>query len=344
VLNDNLSIVPEASFGGSLEDINVYTLDAKILKVTNPALLPPPRHSYQSLGESHYRVRLGNLPAITGFVGQSYTVGQFLFPSEGVVQDRNTFDTILNGGISPVLHLGTNTITFNGGLQFTVRRDTTSPTYMNQNLFRQFLYLSTSSFYNWVSVSGSAVHEAGPFTDQNLHSRDLSANIEFTVGRPWGNTSLITGYSARDLLFRPTVEEYFNTSSYAGLQHKFGRRLTAAVIADYLRSWRVQGTQYAIAEALLPGGRFEFRATPRWSVQGSFILSRGYGYHAYDNAQSEFLVSYVRPLRGRLKDGMGEVPVSFPMRFSFGLQQQTFYDFPGSSRTTLLPVVHFTLF
>jgi len=344
VLNDNLSIVPEASFGGSLEDINVYTLDAKILKVTNPALLPPPRHSYQSLGESHYRVRLGNLPPITGFVGQSYTVGQFLFPSEGVVQDRNTFDTILNGGISPVLHLGTNTITFNGGLQFTVRRDTTSPTYMNQNLFRQFLYISTSSFYNWVSISGSAIHEAGPFTDQNLHSRDLSANIEFTVGRPWGNTSLITGYSARDLLFRPTVEEYFNTSSYAGLQHKFGRRLTAAVIADYLRSWRVQGTQYAIAEALLPGGRFEFRATPRWSVQGSFILSRGYGYHAYDNAQSEFLVSYVRPLRGRLKDGMGEVPVSFPMRFSFGLQQQTFYDFPGSSRTTLLPVVHFTLF
>jgi hypothetical protein len=138
---------------------------------------------------------------------------------------------------------------------------------MNQNLFRQFLYLSTSSFYNWVSVSGSAVHEAGPFTDQNLHSRDLSANIEFTVGRPWGNTSLITGYSARDLLFRPTVEEYFNTSSYAGLQHKFGRRLTAAVIADYLRSWRVQGTQYAIAQALLPGGRFEFRATPRWSVR-----------------------------------------------------------------------------
>ena len=50
------------------------------------------------------------------------------------------------------------------------------------------------------------------------------------MGRPWGNTSLITGYSARDLLFRPTVEEYFNTSSYVGLQHKFGKRLTAAVI------------------------------------------------------------------------------------------------------------------
>jgi hypothetical protein len=116
------------------------------------------------------------------------------------------------------------------------------------------------------------------------------------------------------------------------------------VLAEDLRSWRVQNTQYAIAQALLPGGRFDFRATPRWSVQGSFLLSRGSGYHTYDNAQSEFVVSYVRPLHGSLKDGMGEVPVAYPMRFSIGIQQQTFYNFPGSSRSTILPIVHFTLF
>ena len=344
-INDKVSLVPEASFAPALEDINVYTLDAKILHVTNPALLPPPRSSFQSIAESHYRLNLGGLPAITGFVGQGLTVGRLLFPSVGVVQDRNTYDTILNGGITPVLHLGSSSITFNGGLQFTVRRDTISPLYMSQNLFRQFLYVSTSSFFNWVSVTGSAVREAGPFTDQDLHSRDASANIEFTVGRPWGNTSLIAGYSLRDLLFRPLVEEYFNTSTYAGLQHKFGNRLTVAALAEDLRSWRVQTTQYAIAQALLPGGRFDFRATPRWSVQGSFVLSRGEGYHAYDNAQSEFLVSYTRPLHGTLKDGEGEVPVAYPMRFSFGIQQQTFYNFPGSSKTTtILPIVHFTLF
>ena len=343
-INDKVSILPEASFAPVLEDINVYTLDAKILGVTNPALLPPPRHSFQSLAESHYRVSLGNFPAITGFVGQGVTVGQLLFPSVGLVQDRNTYDTILNGGITPVLHLGSNSITFNGGLQFTVRRDTISPVYMNQNLFRQFLYVSTNSFYDWVSVTGSAIREAGPFTDQDLHSRDASANVEFTVGRPWGNTSLIAGYSVRDLLFRPQVEEYFNTSTYVGLQHRFGKRLTAAVLAEDLRSWRIQDTQYAIAQALLPGGRFNFRATPRWNVEGSFVLSRGSGYHAYDNVQSEFLVSYVRPLRGSVKDGGGEVPVAYPMRLAFGVQQQTFYDFPGSSRTTVLPLVHFTLF
>jgi len=343
-INQKLSIFPEASFSPQLEDINVYTLDAKILNVTNPALLPPPRHSFQNLAESHYRIHLGHIPVISGFVGESLTTGRFLFPSINVIQPRHTYDTLFNAGITPILHLGSNTIAFNGGLQYTIRRDTISPLFMNQNLFRQFLYISTSSFFNWVSINASAIHESGPFTDQHLHSRDVGATLEFTVGRPWGKTSLLAGYSARDLLFRPRIEEYFNTSSYVGLQHKFGSRLTAAVLAEDLRSWRVQNTQYAIAQAFLPGARFEFRANTRWSVQGSFLLSRGSGYHQYDNAQSEFLVSYMRPVRGNLKDGTGEIPVAYPFRFSIGVQQQTFYNFAGSAKTTLLPVVHFTLF
>src|SRR6202035_4563034 len=343
-LNDKVSIAPGAFFAPALEDINVYTLDAKILKITNPAQLPPPRHSFQSMAESHYRVKLGNLPAITGFVGQSMTAGRLLYPSVGVVQDRHTYDTIFNGGMTPVLRFGTNSVTFNGGLQFTVRRDTISPVFMSQNLFRQFLYVSTSSFRNWVSFNGSAIREAGPFTDQNLSSRDLSASAEFTVGRPWGHTSLLTGYTVRDLLFNPLVQEYFNTSSYVGMQHRFGNRFSAAILAEDLRSWRVQGTEYAIAQAFLPGGRFEFRANPRWNVQGSFLLSRGLGYHEYDNAQSEFMVSYKRPTHGTGIADNGGASVAHPFRLSLGIQQQTFYDFAGSTRNTILPVIHFNLF
>ena len=343
-LNQNVSISPQLSFSPSLEDINVYTLDAKILGVTNPALLPPPRHSFQSLAESNYRIHLGNLPIISGVVGESMTNGRFLFPSVNVVQDRNTYDTFFNGGITPVLHLGSNSVTFNGGLQFTVRRDTISPVFMNQDLFRQFLYVSTSSFFNWISLNASAIREAGPFTDQDLRSRDASAAVEFTVGRPWGRTSLLAGYSVRDLLFNPVIEEYFNTSSYVGLQQKFTHRLTVALLAEDLRSWRVINRNYAIAQALLPGARFEFRANSRWNLQGSFLLSRGEGYHQYDNAQSEFLVSYMRPVQKTSKDGLGGSPVAYPFRFSVGLQQQTFYNFAGSSKTTLLPVIHFSLF
>jgi hypothetical protein len=339
-----VSFLPEASFAPALEDINVYTLDARILHVTNPALLPPPRHSYQSLADSHYRLHLGGLPVISGFVGESLTAGRFLFPSENVVEDRNTYDTYFNGGITPVLHLGSNAITFNGGLQFTLRRDTISPQFMSQNLFRQFLYISTSAFYNWLSFTGSAIREAGPFTDTNLNSRDASASIEFTVGHPWGHTSLITGYAARDLLFNPRVQEYFNTSSYVGLQRRFGSRITAALLAEDLRSWQVLGTQYATAQAFLPGGRFEVRANPRWNVQGSFLLSRGEGYHQYDNAQSEFTVSYTRPAGSSFKDASGGAATAYPFRISLGVEQQTFYSFAGGSKNTILPIVHFTLF
>ncbi|HVI07034.1 MAG TPA: tetratricopeptide repeat protein [Candidatus Binatia bacterium] len=343
-ITQNVSISPEALFAPALEDINVYTLDAKILHVTSPSLLPPPRHSFQSLAESHYKIHLGNFPAITGFVGESLTVGRFLFPSENVVEDRNTYDTIINGGVTPIWRFGSNSIAFNGGLQFIVRRDTISPQYMSQNLFRQFLYVSSNSFFNWVSFNGAATREAGPFTENNLNSRDAYASIEFNVGRPWGHTSLITGYNVRDLLFHPLVEEYFNTASYIGLQHKFGSRVTAAILAEDLRSWQVQATQYATAQAFLPGGRFEVRATPRWSVQGSFLLSRGEAYHEYDNAQSQFAVSYMRALPGSEKYDAAGVPVSHPFRLSFGIQQQTFYNFNGATKTTLLPVIHFNLF
>jgi tetratricopeptide (TPR) repeat protein len=343
-LTQNVSLFSEASFAPTLEDINVYTLDAHILGVTNPALLPTPRHSFQSFGAAHYRLHFNNIPTISGFVGESMTSGRLLFPSTSVVEDRHTFDTILNGGVSPVLRLGSNTFAFNTGLQFTVRRDTLSPFDMNQNLFRQYLYLSTSPFFNWITVQGSAIREAGPFTEQNLHSRDAAATLEFTVGRPWGHTSLITGYSVRDLLFRPEIREYFTTSTYAGVQHKFGNRLTVGVLGEYLRSWQVLDTKYVLAQAMHPAARFDYRPSSRWAVHGSFALSRGEGFHAYDNAESEFTISYLRPVERRLEDGKIDVPVDYPSRFSFGLVQQTFYDFTDHSRTTLLPVVRFTLF
>lgn len=343
-INQNVSIYPAASFTPLLEDINIYTLDARLLNITNPALLPPPRHNYQSMGEAHFRLHLPNLPAIDGFAGERLTTGRFTFPSTFVVQDRHTYDTLFNAGVSPVLRLGSATFAFNTGVQFTIRRDSLSPRDMNQNLFRQYVYLSTSSFFNWVSLTASGTHETGPFTERNLSSRDLGGSVEFKVGRPWGSTALLTGYAVRDLLFRPLIREYYTSSTYAGVQHKFGKRLTVAVLGEYLRSWRVQDNRYAIAQALRPGGRFEFRATPRWTVQASFTLSRGEGFHAYDNAQSEFLISYVRPVRGRFEDGKSDLAVAYPFRISFGLQQQSFYNFPGQSSTTLLPVVRFTLF
>src|SRR5205823_7398781 len=141
-----------------------------------------------------YRVHLANVPTILGLVEERNARGRISFPSELLIQDRNTYDTIVNGGVNPVLHFRNNSISFEPGLQFTIRRDTISPVDMNQNLFRQFLYVYSSQFFNWLSFSGSAMHEAAPFNERNQHSWDLAAKMHFVVGRPWDTRARLTGY------------------------------------------------------------------------------------------------------------------------------------------------------
>jgi tetratricopeptide (TPR) repeat protein len=343
-LTENVSVHPELSFSPIFEDINIYTTDAKLRGITNPSLLPPPRSSFESLVDARYHIHLSGWPEINGLVEERNARGQISFPSELLIENRDTYDTIINGGVAPVWHLGSNNIIFNPGLQFTLRRDTLAPLDMNQNLFRQFLYVYTSPFFNWLSFSGNVIREAGPFTERNLHSRDASTRLEFTVGRPWGRTALITGYAARDVLFRPLIREYFTTSTYVGLQRKFGDNIKAAVFGEYLRSWRVQDTQFAIAQAIRPAFNFEYVANPHWTVRASGIWSRGQGFHAYDNVQNQILVSYVRSLEQPVHDGLGDVPARYPLRISFGLQQQTFYNFGGNKQNTVAPVVQLNLF
>jgi hypothetical protein len=284
-------------------------------------------------------------PTITGLFEERNARGTVSFPNELLIQYRNTYDTIFNTGINPVFHLFGATISLNPGLAFTIRRDTASPLELNQNLFRQFLYVYTSAFGNWVSVNGSVIRETGPFTEMDQHSRDAAGTIEFQVGRPWGRTSLLTGYQGRDVLFRPLVREYYTTDSYIGIQHKFRSSWNAAVLAEYLRSWRVQDASFAIAQALRPGFRLDYRPlASHWAVHADGTWSKGEGFSAYNNISNEVVVSYTRGLQRPLNDDLGEVSVNYPLRISFGLQQQTFYDFNGQNRNTFLPVIHLNLF
>jgi hypothetical protein len=225
-----------------------------------------------------------------------------------------------------------------------LRRDTLDPFDMNQNLFRQFLYIASSPIGNWLSFSGDVIREAGPFTEQSLHSRDFSGEINFRVGRPWGKTAFLTGYNGRDLLFRPAVREYFTTSTYAGLERRFGENIRVSAVGEYLRAWRVEGNTFAIAQMLRPNFALDARLNHHWSFSAGGAWSRGEGFHSYDSFQNRFLVSYVREMRAMRRDGIESASVSYPMRLSFGLEQQTFYAFNGQARTAVVPVISFTLF
>jgi len=339
----DVSVGSEASFTPIFEDINIYQMDARLLGVTTTNL-PLPRASHETIGREGYHIRLNGLPALTGFVEERNARGTISFPSEELIQERNTYDTAFNTGISPILRLGSASFLFNTGVQFTIRRDTLQPTDLNQNLFRQFLFLSTSSFFNWLSISGSAVHETGPFIDKDLHSRDASANLNFRVGRPWGKTAMLTGYGVRDILFRPFIREYFTTDMYAGVQRKFGKDLQLTVMGSYIRSWRVEGSNYVIAQAIRPVAQAEYKFNPQWSLQASFAMSRGEGFHAYDNVQSGFLISYLKPIRRSLHDEKEQVTVAYPLRFAVGMQQQQFYNFDGPNRSAFVPVIHLSFY
>jgi tetratricopeptide (TPR) repeat protein len=342
-INQRLSVFTDFDMGGIYEDQTIYELDRKLFQAGNTQL-PNPRSSIESRWTAGYRVHQQGLPVISGFFQIRNARGEVSLPSESLILDRNTYDYSFNGAVNPVLHVGRNSLMFNTGLQFTLRRDKTSPIELNQNLFRQFVYMSTNAIGNWLTVRGNAFHEAGPFTDRDLSSRDLGARLEFVVGRPWGRTSLITSYSVRDLNFNPLRREFFTTSTGLGVQRKFGEKLTASVLGEYIRSWRVEDNNYAIAQAIRPVGQVNYRVNNRWSADGTFAWSRGQGSHFYDNVQSGFFISYVRPMRRTLDDGAGGVPVEYPLRFSVGIQSANYLNFTGRDQTLIRPVIRLTLF
>lgn len=339
-IHSGLNMRSEFGTEAIFEDATIYQMDKAFFGAS-----VPPRSSQQIQIGTSFRYHPGSFPTIGGYVGERNIRGATSIPSQSLILKHNTYDTIFNVGVEPVLRIGSARFVLNPGVEFTIRRDSQSPVNFNQQLFRQFLYLSSSPFFNWLTVRGSAVHESGPFTLQNLHSRDLGGSVEFEVGRPWGRNAFITGYSVRDLVFSPLVREYFTTSTWAGFEHKFGQKLTVTGLGKYVRSWRVQDLSFTTAQILVPGARFEFKPNDRWAVDGAFDLTRGQGFHLYDNFQSGFLISYMKPIRRSFDDGSGRIAVDYPLRISVGIQQQSFSNFTGQgSSASFRPVIRISLF
>lgn len=330
------------------EDENIYQLDARLFGVANnPALLPPPRRSIETFVDSKFQFRANSSLPIQGFVAERNAVGSLSFPSLLLIQNRNTFDTIFNVSVAPRIQIGNVKLSIMPGLQYTIRRDTQTPVFLNQNLFRQFVYVASSPIADWISFSGNLIREAGPFTEYGLHSRDFSGALDFRVGRPWGKTAFLTGYTGRNLLFSPSVStdyplitEYYQTVAYAGLERQFGSHIRAQAFAEFLRAWRIEDLQYAIAQTLRPRFNIDAKLRERWELSAETAWSSGRSFHAYDNVTSNFMVTYTRE-RGWNKNPE-TASTSYPMRFSVGFGQQTFYNFNGRMHTQVVPVAQFS--
>ncbi|TCK72731.1 tetratricopeptide repeat protein [Acidipila rosea] len=379
-INPTVSILSNLTSQPLFEDSTVYVLDAKTFgrnpaasgPTINTAELPLPRYTIETDWTNAYHLHLGSLPTTGGFFQLRNARGLISVPATAVsgpggvvtggIVKRNTTDYTMNYGVDPTVHLGGNVVTFNAGVQGTIRRDSISPQQMNQNLFRVFTYMTTSSFFNAVSMDGFFAREIGPFTELPINERALIGGIDFRVGSPWGKTALVTGWGSNDQVFTSktlgNTENYY-TSTYIGLTHRFGTRLNAEVIAEDLRTWRVvpyvtlpaPGLPAAppiihsgISQGLRPAATIDFSPTRNLDIQATSAYERAQGFHVYDMTQNGFAVSYTRPFGRTFNDETGEVHLKYPIRISAGVQEETFPNFAYGRNQVFRPYVSINIF
>jgi hypothetical protein len=111
-----------------------------------------------------------------------------------------------------------------------------------------------------------------------------------------------------------------------------------------LRAWRVAGISSGIAQNVRPAAFVDFSPKRNWDFQASGSYSSTRSYHVYDAIQSGFSVSYSRPFRRKFHDDSGEFVLQYPIRFSGGVQQETFFNFTGGQKEQIRPYVQISLF
>lgn len=355
--NEGLRITPDISALSDVtvspifEDSTIYVLDSKLdaplaVPSNDFALLPPPRSSLQTEWTDAFHFHLGKLPPPSAFFQLRNARGLISVPSTSSVVNRNTTDSTFNFALNPTIHLGDNVLTFNSGIQTTVRRDSLDPVDMNQNLFREYSYVTTSSFFNAVSVNGFVFRESGPFTNSvgKLNSRELGGALNFRVGSPWGKNALVTGWGVDDLVFRLTHTEDYFSSSYLGFEHKFSSRLNLSALVEDVRAWRIFGDRWGIAQNLRPAGSIDYAPARDWDVKFSSAYSNTRGFHVYDATQNGFSVSYAWPFQHMFHDHSEPVRLAYPIRFSAGVQDEDFFNFNGAQNQQLRPYFEISIF
>jgi tetratricopeptide (TPR) repeat protein len=350
-INRHVSVLSNLTQQPIYEDSTVYELDAETFG--NPpaitggsvdtARLPLPRYSIDTEWTDAFHLHFNRVPTTGGFFQIRNARGMISVPAIGIVR-RNTYDYNFNYGAAPNFRLGTTVVTFNAGFQGTLRRDNLSPREMNQNIGRLFTYVSTGSFWDAVSVNAYVIHDFGSFTDIPLHESTLGGAVDFRVGAPWSKTALVTGWGSNDQLFTSSSlgnTENYMTSSYIGLTHRFSTHLNIEGIAEDLRTWRVVPyvvtpgnfvVHSGIAQALRPAGTVDYRPAKDWQIRFSTAYENTRSFHLYDMTQNGISVAYTYPFGRSYSDATGTVHVRYPIRFSAGVQEETFPNFTGAGR------------
>jgi hypothetical protein len=68
------------------------------------------------------------------------------------------------------------------------------------------------------------------------------------------------------------------------------------------------------------------------------------GFHLYDAVESGFSVSYAMPIGRTFEENGQKLPLHYPIRFSAGLQQESFFNFTGGKNQQFRPFIRISLF
>ena len=355
-INPHVSYLSNVSVQPIFEDSTVYVLDAKLDSPNGPvpssdtAALPPPRSSIETDWINAFHLHWPKFPTNSGFFQIRNAQGTISVPATNSIVQRNTTDYIFNFALDPSVHVGSNLVTFNSGIQGTIRRDSQSPVQLDQNLFRVFTYFTTTSFLKAVSANGFFIYEFGPFTETPIDGKSLIGGVNFRVGSPWSKTALITGWGINDQRFPSkqigNSDDYF-TSTYIGITHRFSKYFGAEALMDDVRAYRVvpfSPLHTSISQAIRPAATIDYSPTPNWDLQVTSSYESTRSFHVYDMLQNGFALSYTRPVSRTFSDKTGKVHLRYPIRLSAGLQQETFFNFSNSQSSQYRPYVSITIF
>ena len=176
-INPEVSALSDLTIQPIFEDSTVYVLDAKTFGqfpaisstgVVNVAELPPPRSSLETDWTTAYHLHLGGAtPTAGGFFQIRNARGLVSVPATAVtgpggvvtggIVNRDTTDYTINFGVDPTLRLGTNVLTFNSGIQGTIRRDSLSPAANGSEPLSSF-HLSDDEFFLQRDLRGWLCH------------------------------------------------------------------------------------------------------------------------------------------------------------------------------------------
>jgi len=115
-------------------------------------------------------------------------------------------------------------------------------------------------------------------------------------------------------------------------------------VLEDIRSWRIAHGDSGIAQNLRPAGTVEFTLKRNWELKASSAYSSTREFHIYDAIQNGVSVSYAKPFQHKFNDDSGSVPIKYPIRFSAGIQEESFFNFPGSRSQQFRPYVQISVF